>query len=88
MTVEWDGIWSLGKQSDRYFEAEYRGMHCELFLTDNFGHTPMQWEWSFYDPRDGAHALAVARGEGAATMEVATEDMVGYIDGWLPEVTA
>lgn len=87
--VKWEGIYSLGKQSDTYLEATYKGMHCEMHYNNRLGSVPMAWDWSFYDGRSYDPDLAVARSdEGHATIEEATAEMTDYIDGYVAEKRA
>lgn len=85
-TIKWEGQWSLGVQSDTYLEGEYRGLQCELFYNDRLGSAAMAWDWSFYDDRSPEPELAVARSDkGFTTRDEATADLMGYIDGYIPE---
>lgn len=84
--IEWEGIWSLGKQSETYFDGEYRGMHCELFYNNRLGHAPFGWDWSFYDKNSGDPELAVARSDDSfPTKEEAEADLIRYIDGYVED---
>lgn len=83
--LDWQPIYSLGKPSETYFDAEYKGMHCELFFNNRLGSAPMAWDWSFYDAKSADPELAVARSDtGFPTQQSAEDDLISYIDGYVP----
>lgn len=86
MSIDWQGHWKLGEQSDTYLEADYREMHCELFFNDRLGTAPLAWDWSFYDDNSDDPETAVATSdEGFPTKEAAEADLIDYINGYVGE---
>lgn len=83
--MDWINV--IGSSSGDYLQAEYRGMHCELFRNNRLGTAPMAWDWSFYDDASPEPDLAVARSdEGFRTREKAEADLIAYVDGHCEEV--
>lgn len=80
MALDWQNV--VGSPSGNYLQADYKGMHCELFFNNRLGTAPMAWDWSFYDDNSDDPELAVARSdEGFPTQEAAEADLIDYIDG-------
>lgn len=83
LALDWENV--VGSPNGNYLQAEYKGMHCEVFFNNRLGTAPMAWDWSFYDVKSADPELAVARSDtGFPTQQSAEDDLISYIDGYVP----